>query len=119
MSKVYDQFDRAFAKVEAYAILHDGKPVARIALKHGAAVTAFVHWIGSEMARGTAGGGGYDRASAACAHAAQRFCNARENIGYARDEGPREFWGALYKDDGARWQSALESAGFTVCNVIA
>lgn len=119
MSKdIYDQFDAAFRHVEAYAILKDGRPVARIALKHGGAVTAFVHWIGLEMTSGRAGGGGYDRASAAVAAAARKTKggDAPKSCQLNADH----FIGVLIdKTDSNRWQSALEANGYTVANVIA
>lgn len=62
MADIYDQHAAAFARVSAYAILKDGDVVARIAFKFPAdgagRLYAYVHWIGTEMARGCASGGG-------------------------------------------------------------
>jgi hypothetical protein len=118
MTDIYEKFDAAFRHISAFAILKNGKHVANVTLKHGNAVTAFVHWIGLEMTTGRAGGGGYDRASAAVAAAARKTkggdapkpcqLNADHFIGVLID-----------KTDSNRWQSALEAEGYTVANVIA
>lgn len=124
MTKVYNQFDGAFRHVSAYAILHNGEYVARISMKHGASVVAYVHWIGAEMARGTAGGGGYDKATAAIEHAAAKMPSdwrpsfARGTIQDVADVY-QAFRAALSHDDGAGWARHLERAGFFICNVIA
>ena len=122
MTKIYEQFDRAFGNVTAAAILKDSKHVANITLKHGAAVTAYVHWLGLEMVSGRAGGGGYDRATAACAAAVRKLREPETDSLTTVDREPagrQLFITALLRDGGARWQNALEAAGFTVCNVIA
>ena len=67
------------------------------------------------MVRGYAGGGGYDKASAACADAWRK----RDLFpgGEPSDTNWR-FWDALSKDDGYRWDSRLEAAGFTVWQAV-
>lgn len=118
MTDIYNKHDTAFRNVSAFAILKDGKHVANVTLKHGNAVTAYVHWIGLEMTSGRAGGGGYDRASAAVSDAARktRGGDAAKSVQLSADH----FIGILIeKTDSARWQNALEANGYTVCNVIA
>jgi hypothetical protein len=119
MTKIYDQFDAAFTNVSAYVVLDaQGALVAKIAFKYprdGAGrLYAYVHWLGLEMVRGYAGGGGYDKHSAACASAARRITNMlalRDDAVLGRAVDFRE---ALLKDDGAYWHWHLEKAGFTL-----
>lgn len=121
MANVYEQHDSAFRNISAFAVLKGGEHVANITLKHGGAVTAFVHWIGVEMRRGRAGGGGYDRATSAIEGAASKM-----PLGLDAETGCRadprhdynDFRRALVHDDGAGWSRHLERAGFTICNVI-
>ena len=120
MTSIYDQHDKAFGNITAAVIAKDGERVATVAFKHGQAVTAFVHWIGTEMVKGQARGGGYDRATAAAANAAQKLAGASLGIGvHETDDHPfRAFYRALCADDGRCWNSALEDAGFTVLYAI-
>lgn len=118
MTNIYEDFDRAFAKVAAFGLILDGENVGRIAFKHGGAVTAYVQIWGIEMTKGRAGGGGYDRSTAA-------FHNALAKID-TKDATPSKLAlraldrlrGSL-GDEGRTWKNALESAGFTVASVIA
>ena len=74
MSSIYELHDKAFRHVSAYVILLNGERVATVAIKFPAdgagRLYAYVHWIGTPMVRGFAGGYGYDKRSAACADAA-------------------------------------------------
>ncbi len=119
--KVYKQFEAAFPQVSAYAVIRDGKPMAKVALKFaksGLSTCAYVHWIGLPMVRGVANGGGYDKASAACSIA----------MGKTRDPldiGKRDdvhlwdlFRSTLAKDDGQHWDNRLRAAGFDVFQVV-
>lgn len=109
MTSIYDQHDKAFGNITAAVIVKDGQRVATVTFKHGQAVTAFVHWIGTEMVRG----GGYDRATAAAANAAGKMpltVNGAVIDAFRR---------ALLADNGKRWDSQLENAGFTVLYAIA
>lgn len=131
--KTYDQQRKHFADHSASAILMDGEHVASITIKYpkdGAGrLYAYVHWLGTEMQRGHANGGGYDKASAAISVAARQYlidfdkslpsdvdsfnANARKpHLAQCM------FWEYLKKDDGESWESALRSAGFTVCRII-
>ena len=128
MASIYETYDRAFARVAGFVVLHKGELVARVAFKFPAdgagRLTAFVHWIGAEMVSGTATGGGYDKKSAAAAAAARKLAKVYE--AYAAQM--REFGGdpdktltereafaaALSKDSGKRWDDRLRDAGFTV-----
>jgi len=117
MADIYDQFDASFRYISAHAILKDGKHVANITLKHGSAVTAYVHYLGLEMTKGRAGGGGYDRSTAAVQNAAAKTKggDAPKSI----QLNGNEFIGALIEAPGGMgWAAALITAGYTICNVI-
>ena len=76
MTTVYEQHDKVFTQVSAFAIVRNGERVANIAFKFprdGAGrLKCFVHWLGTEMLQGTAGGYGYDKRTAATANAISR-----------------------------------------------
>jgi hypothetical protein len=122
MSSIYDQHAAAFANVSAYVILRDGARVATIAFKFprdGAGrLSAYVHWIGLEMVRGYAAGGGYDKRSAACAAAVAKmragFTADARDADYAADP----FRAALAIDDGMEWHNRLRAAGFEVVQAV-
>jgi len=122
-TNVYDAHKSAFAAVSAYVVLKDGERVATIAIKYGAAVTAFVHWIGVEMTKGRATGGGYDRQSAAVADAAHKITLADREDAHRDDVGQpvterAEFVDAACKDGGNTWIRSLEDAGFSVIQAV-
>lgn len=117
MTDIYQQFNSAFRNISAYAVLREGKPVAHICFKYGTAVTAYVHWYGLEMQRGQARGGGYDRASAACAAAVSKTRTAWQHP--VNDGDWSKFCQALYDgDNGPGWERCLRDAGFEIVNVI-
>lgn len=123
MSDIYAQHSAAFSAVSAYVVLKDGAVVAKIAFKFGASVTAYVHWIGVEMTRGRAGGGGYDRQSAAVADAARKVTLSDREDGHRDDIGQpvtdrATFLDAARKDGGDTWVRSLESAGFVVVQAV-
>src|SRR3546814_13621795 len=55
MTAIYDQHDKAFARVSAYVVTKDGAHVANVSIKFPAAgagrLSAYVPWIGLEMDR--------------------------------------------------------------------
>lgn len=117
MTDIYDQHDKAFAQTSAWVVVKDGERVATVAIKHprdGAGrLTAYVHWLGTEMVRGTASGGGYDKASAAIAQAAPKLFVDHHNL-----DSWNAFHAALANDNGQRWDRRLEDAGFTVWQAV-
>ena len=134
MPKIYEQHRAAFANVSAYVIIKDGERVATIAFKFpkdGAGrLYAYAHWIGLEMVRGFASGGGYDKRTAACADAGKRLSPLLHN---ALNESRRmndaialrhalhcgvKCTAALAADRGPTWESALRDAGFTVFQAV-
>jgi hypothetical protein len=119
-NKTYDEHDKAFKDVSAYVIAKGGKPVAKIAFKHGGSVRAFIHWTGTPMVRGRAGGGGYDRATAATEDAALRLDRPARHSPGASVPIPscpafEAFKHALtLGNDGSGWDRRLQDAGFDV-----
>jgi hypothetical protein len=114
---IYEQHRKAFAKVAAYVILRDGERVATVAFKYPAdgagRLWAYVHWIGLPMVRGSASGGGYDKATAACAAAARVMC-----LDNYTQPGYGDFRHAMALDGGQHWGGALREAGFTVLQAV-
>lgn len=120
MSDIYDQHQAAFSQVSAYVIMKNGEKVATVALKFprdGAGrLWAYVHWIGTEMVRGYAGGYGYDKRSAAVASAARKMANGDQHENRLTDW--LNFRDAIAADRGQTWDSALRDAGFTVLQAV-
>ncbi|HRP25357.1 hypothetical protein [Thauera sp.] len=127
---IYDQHDKAFSRVSAFVVAHEGKRVATIAFKFPAdgagRLYAYVHWLGEPMVRGFAGGFGYDKRSAACADAARKL--KREDLAriapltHGASESELALWRAfrdtLIKDGGYHWDRNLETAGFAVWQAV-
>lgn len=135
MTDIYKQHDAAFAQVAAYVVMRGTDRVATIAFKFprdGAGrLYAYVHWIGCEMVRGQASGYGYDKRSAACAHAASKMAgkaiwDGKANNGFGGFTGEAEpmtaqqvlFHAALRKDDGMGWDRNLRDAGFEIWQAV-
>lgn len=131
MSSIYDTHSAAFANVSAYIVAKDGKRVATIAMKfpHAGAsrLFAYVQWMGVEMVRGYASGGGYDKRSAACSAAADRLPAALDADSYAdgtphHTESERAlylaFRNAIRQDNGYGWDRLLQDAGFEVWQAV-
>jgi len=120
---IYEQHKAAFSQVSAFVIIDPttGGRVATVAIKFprdGAGrLYAYVHWVGLEMVRGFASGGGYDKRTAAVASAAQKL-----PLGLDAETGVRvdpmhhynDFKRAAEKDGGEDWTRAVEKAGFVV-----
>lgn len=124
MADIYAHHDRAFPRVSAFVVARGGKRVATIAFKFPAdgagRLYAYVHWLGVEMVRGFAGGGGYDKRTAACANAAHKALAMPRDKHDVGDEQAAEyrFWARLAADRGATWDSALREAGFEVWQAV-
>lgn len=111
MQDTYDKHKRAFPSVSAYVIVKDGKQVGKVAIKYGARLQAYVHLHGAPMSYGSAGGGGYDKTSAAIIEAIER--HSRD--AYAPDLARIDAIKAAFKSgDERHWDSILRSAGFDV-----
>jgi hypothetical protein len=119
---IYDQHRAAFSNVSAYVVMYAGERVATVAIKYprdGAGrLYSYVHWLGVPMVRGFAGGGGYDKRSAACASAARKL---PEHLpaGYdAAADVYSMFVDVMRADGGLDWNTALTGAGFTVLQAV-
>lgn len=119
MTQVYERFDAATRNITAQALLFQGKPVGRIIIKHGASATAYVQIWGSSMATARATGYGYDKATQAVMDAIGRLdaseppSDSINALAWMRIRSCAQSW-----QGGTRYATALEQAGFTVCNVI-
>jgi hypothetical protein len=125
MTDIYAQHLAAFANVSAYVITKDGERVATIAFKYpkdGAGrLYAYVHWLGTEMIRGHAGGFGYDKHAASLADAANKLYKRpdyEENTRKYAIQSLSNFIYALRKNDGYSWERNLCDAGFTVLGAV-
>ena len=126
MTNIYEQHDKAFARVSAFVIAKDGERVATVSIKFPAdgagRLYAYVHWLGLEMVRGSASGYGYDKRSAAVADAAARIgagvdlSSLSQRVAAVDDR--LDFQAALRDSDGDNWTRALEKAGFTVWQAV-
>jgi hypothetical protein len=123
MSDIYTQHAAAFRNVAAYVIMRGSERVATIAFKFPAdgasRLYAYVHWIGEPMVRGFAGGGGYDKRSAACADAARKMREIYSASSKIEDHvAYQTLRRALVKDDGAEWHNRLRDAGFEIFQAV-
>jgi hypothetical protein len=113
---IYDQHRAAFANVSAYVVMRDNERVANIAFKFprdGASrLYAYVHWFGIPMVRGSAGGYGYDKKTAACNSASRALPQA------SYSDSLEAFTTALAIDDGNDWERNLRNAGFDVLQAV-
>lgn len=119
MQNIYDQHRAAFANVSAYVVVDKlGNRVASISFKYprdGAGrLYAYVHVFGGAMVRGYAGGGGYDKHSAAVLDAVRKI----KPEAYYEEHQARvtAFKGMV--DCGFSWQRQLEDAGFVVIQAV-
>lgn len=118
MADIYEQHRAAFLHVSAFVVMHGVDRVATIAFKFprdGASrLYAYVHWLGEPMVRGSCGGFGYDKKSAACASAARALPTK------VTDDADRfeSFRSELKKNDGMGWERNLREAGFTLYQAV-
>lgn len=130
-ANIYDQHRAAFSNVSAYVIGCAGERVATLAFKFprdGAGrLYCYAHWLGLEMARGYAGGYGYDKRTAAAASAARNLPEMDTAATYS-DGTPvhtanqakafAAFLDALRADNGHDWEWHLREAGFDVWQAV-
>lgn len=116
--ETYAQFDRAFRNVSAYAVSIHGKQVGRVAFKHGESrVDCYAQVWGAAMVKGSAGGGGYDKMSAAAEAAfAKLAADEKDPFAFCHAGSWKKALGAESRD-GERWTRRLEAAGYTVQHV--
>lgn len=125
MTNIYEQHDKAFARVSAFVIARDGERVATVSIKFPAdgagRLYAYVHWLGIEMVRGSASGYGYDKRSAAVADALNgvgKLPGESRGPVVAKEAHLPAFMDAANNMDGGDWTRALEKAGFTVWQAV-
>lgn len=122
-SDIYRQHEQAFSSVSAYVILAgDNERAATIAFKFprdGAGrLYCYIHVFGTRMVRGFAAGGGYDKKTAAAAHAAEKL--TAEDLHHRPDDKTPllAIKKALGIDGGRDWSCELETAGFKVLQAV-
>lgn len=129
MSKIYDQHSAAFANVSAFVVMQGTELVARVAIKFprdGAGrLYAYVHFFGMPMVRGSAGGGGYDKRTAAVEDAMKKIDPAHfapDTYGSHWEEVRAECTAfrdaVLGAPDGADWSDSFRKAGYLVMQAV-
>lgn len=128
MADIYDQHKAAFPLVSAFIVAEDGERVATVAIKFprdgSGRLYAYVHWLGLPMVRGWAGGGGYDKRTAAVIAAGSRLADMPDSVVYQHPVSATQditriaFIAACRIDDGNDWTRNLEKAGFTVWQAV-
>lgn len=119
MANIYDHHDKAFSAVSAFVVVRNNKRVATVAFKFpndGAGrLWCYLHIMGAPMARGFAGGYGYDKRSAAIEDAAHKH----SEDAYPEDLATiKAIKSALSDIGGNSWDSALRDAGFEVWQAV-
>ena len=116
MPNIYDQHRAAFANVSAYVVFKNGERIASVAFKYprdGAGrLYAYVHVFGTEMARGFAAGGGYDKHSAAVENACRKMVPGGEDAVIVRAAILDPNAGGQY------WDRRLRDAGYDVWQAV-
>lgn len=125
---IYEQHDAAFRSVNAYVIVRNRERIATVAIKYprdgGVRLYAYVHFLGMPMVRGLAGGGGYDKRSAAVEDAMRKidpdyFIGPDGNNGEKERRDCARFRNAVLKArDGTDWQKAMAAAGYKVFQAV-
>lgn len=126
MADIYEQHRAAFQSVSAYAIVSlTGERVASIAFKYprdGAGrLYAYVHVFGLPMVRGFAGGGGYDKHSAAVEDAIRKIGDyTPEDMAKFPEEGQhvKKFKIILASVGGSTWDAELRAANYQVFQAV-
>ena len=129
MPPIYAQHKAAFPNVSAYVIAKDGERIATIAIKYpsgsGLRLYAYVHFLGMPMVRAFAGGGGYDKVSAAIQRAGELiapeyFTDENEPTAWAIAKSECEAFRAALVDcpDGGSWDIFLRKSGYVVWQAV-
>lgn len=111
------EFDRLFANQSAYVIAVDGFTVGRIVFRFGMAATVYVQLWGSDMVKGRAGGGGYDKQTMAIEFACEKLRKLSPddfNNDAALGNSLKFISAIKNAPDGTEWRHRLEKAGFTI-----
>lgn len=129
---IYDQHDKAFNNISAFVLAHNTphgiERLATVAFKRGATgnVKCFFHMIGYEMQSGNAGGGGYDKMSAAFYDAVtkslKKVASEPENVLNA-DSSDMKHARAIVEaakagNGSSHWHAALRGAGYALLQAV-
>lgn len=119
MINIYDKHAATFKGVSAYVVCKGGERVATVAFKHNSNsgnVQCFLHIIGLPMARGNAGGGGYDKLSASAYDAISKH----KGMGGPSTIATLLAFEAALKagNGGSHWDRALADAGYNVFQAV-
>jgi hypothetical protein len=129
-ASVYEQHDKAFARVSAWVVLDDkGERVATVAIKFpqdGAGrLWAYAHVLGLPMQRHHADGYGYDKRSPAVRGAFTKAAIPSSDVRAdsldwcaTMGERIRALREAVQASDGEYWDRLLEKAGFRVLQAV-
>lgn len=124
MADIYEQHRQAFKRVSGHVLTDDkSNRVATVAFKYPAdgagRLYCYVHFIGLPMQRGYAGGGGYDKASAAFQNAVQKI---KPNMNIDLNEKEHKWLKMLRacakKSDSSHWDNAAMESGFKLLTAI-
>jgi hypothetical protein len=130
MADIYEQHEKAFAKVSAWVILDQaGEKVATVAIKFpqdGAGrLWAYTHFLGVPMTRHHADGYGYDKRSPAVAGGFEKAKvpsvpkdDPFRCLYEAKRERLEAFQSAFHGMGGEDWTRMLEKAGFRVIQAV-
>lgn len=101
--KIWQALEAATHNIRAYALLRGGQYIGRVIVKHGERARVWVHVTGENcgVGYGSAGGGGYDKISAAYADAVKGIITLPS-----------------YTYCGVRWDSSLTDAGYLVQQIV-
>lgn len=118
MSTIYDTHANAFSNVASFVILKGTDLKAKISVKYpkdGAGrLTAYVHWLGVTMVKGTASGYGYDKLSAALFASLSNFPSDTVLEGDFK-----AFYNAIASgSNNGTWREQLQKAGFTAIQAL-
>lgn len=117
MADVHERFDTATTNIGAYTVHLGGRYIGRLVFKfprEGAGrVHCFAQVWGLAMERGWAGGGGYDKRSAA-ARSAVKSITVEDGADPEATKHLKVWQEQLAGYDGDTWNAALERAGYQV-----
>lgn len=120
MSDIYRQHEQTFRGVAAWVVFDEREQlVARVTFtfaRSGLRTTCWFHVIGLPMVKAFAGGGGYDKASAAAHKAVGRVKTSKDATPRANHDAERIK--AAITDTGHNWNTELVRAGFRVIQAV-
>lgn len=128
MTNIYEQHDKAFHAISAYVIahltVHGIERLATVSFKRGSTgnVRCYFHQIGYEMQSGNAGGGGYDKMSAAFYDAVEKNAKKaqanKEAVAADIADALTILSAAKAGNGSSHWHNALRDAGYAVLQAI-